>query len=345
MPFDFGMASFSRPAHLPSALAPRQDEKRTYLWRMFPPDTEYFMTPPTGTSYVLITAVHNEESFIERTLRSIGSQKLLPKKWVIVSDRSTDRTDTIVERARSAYPFIELLRVGKGQGRDFAAKVNALRRGYQQLEGLDYGFIGILDGDIEVDPLYYGNILGKFEEDPRLGLAGGFVYDQAPSGKYKSRRHNRVFAVAGGIQLFRRECFEAIGSLQPLKYGGEDWCAEISAKMRGWKVQSFPELTVFHLRPTGTGGNLVGYWFGQGQMDFSLGSLPLFVIVKCLRRLPDRPMVIGGCARLLGFGCAYLRRARRLAPQDVIRYLREEQRQRLWAMLRFEPQEQPHFTK
>ncbi len=42
-------------------------------------------------SYVLMTAAHDEERFIERTIASVLSQTLLPQVWVIVSDNSTDR--------------------------------------------------------------------------------------------------------------------------------------------------------------------------------------------------------------------------------------------------------------
>ena len=48
-------------------------------------------------NYVLITPARNEEAFIEKTIQSVVSQTILPAKWVIVSDGSTDRTDEIVK--------------------------------------------------------------------------------------------------------------------------------------------------------------------------------------------------------------------------------------------------------
>ena len=47
-------------------------------------------------SYVLITPARNEEVNIEKTILSVIAQTILPEKWVIVSDGSTDRTDEIV---------------------------------------------------------------------------------------------------------------------------------------------------------------------------------------------------------------------------------------------------------
>jgi glycosyltransferase involved in cell wall biosynthesis len=49
-------------------------------------------------AYVLITPARNEVAFIELTIRSVVGQTLLPLKWVIVSDGSTDGSDGIVKR-------------------------------------------------------------------------------------------------------------------------------------------------------------------------------------------------------------------------------------------------------
>ena len=49
-------------------------------------------------NYVLITAAKNEAVFIESTIKSVVAQTLLPKKWIIVSDQSTDGTDEIVNK-------------------------------------------------------------------------------------------------------------------------------------------------------------------------------------------------------------------------------------------------------
>ncbi len=48
--------------------------------------------------YVLITPARNEAAFIEQTLQSVVAQTVLPKRWVVVSDGSTDATDEIVRK-------------------------------------------------------------------------------------------------------------------------------------------------------------------------------------------------------------------------------------------------------
>ena len=48
--------------------------------------------------------------FIAKTLDSMVAQTLLPERWVIVDDGSTDHTAEIVESYARRYPWIELIR-------------------------------------------------------------------------------------------------------------------------------------------------------------------------------------------------------------------------------------------
>src|SRR5881409_233383 len=61
-----------------------------------------------GLEYVLITPARNEEQFIEQTIQSVVSQTTPPRKWVIVSDGSTDRTDEIVRKYVDQYSWLTL---------------------------------------------------------------------------------------------------------------------------------------------------------------------------------------------------------------------------------------------
>ena len=108
-------------------------------------------------------------------------------------------------------------------------------------------------------------------------------------------------------------------------------------RQQGWNVQAFPELVVQHYRPAGSAGGLVRGWYRQGQMDYAVGSVPLFEIAKCVRRIPEHPFVVGALTRLAAFGLSYVAQAPRLVSPEFMCYLREEQRQRLRAMIRSRP--------
>ena len=102
----------------------------------------------TLPSYVLITPARNEAQFIELTIKSVVAQTVLPLKWVIVSDGSTDGTDDIVRKYAADHPWIELVRMPERRERHFAGKVHAFNAGYARVRDLVYEVIGSLDGDI-----------------------------------------------------------------------------------------------------------------------------------------------------------------------------------------------------
>jgi glycosyltransferase involved in cell wall biosynthesis len=280
-------------------------------------------------SYVLLTAAFNEEAYIEETIKSVLAQVILPSIWVIVSDGSTDRTDEIVQRYEMKHSFIRLLRRNKDPNRSFASKVFALRTGLQSLTLEANQFIGHLDADISLDPSYFRDLLKKFDEDPTLGIGGGW-YVEKMSGEFRLSPGSSPSSVPGAIAMFRRECYEDIGGLLPIEYGGEDWYAEIMARKCGWRVRSFSELTVRHLRETGTAGGALRYCYHQGFTDFSLGSHPMFELAKVARRIAWRPYVLGALARLLGFVMAHIC-GKRMVPPDFVAFLRKEQMARLWS--------------
>jgi hypothetical protein len=278
--------------------------------------------------YVLVTAAYNEEKYIEQTIRSIVAQTVPPRKWVIVSDGSTDRTDEIVASYCKSHAFLHLVRLVDEHPRDFAAQATAIRAGCKELEGSGYDFIGNLDADLTLEPTYFENLLTKFNEDPALGLAGGFIHEEGRTG-FTNRPTNSTRSVPHALQLFRRTCFETVGGYRSLKYGGPDWVAEVMARRAGWEVRAYPDLPAYHWRPTTSAEGLLRGCWREGRMDYALGSLLLFEIFKCARRLNCRPFLIGSVARLLAFSTLYLRRVPREMPDDFVSYLQDEQRGRL----------------
>src|SRR5450631_3040337 len=232
-----------------------------------------------GRAYVLATAAYNEEDNIEKTIQSMLAQIELPNSWVIVSDGSTDRTDEIVQRYAEQYSFICFLRVSRPPGRSFRTKIMALQAGIKLLADVPFQFIGNLDADISIGPTYFADLITKFEANSKLGIAGGYVHE-GTEGEMHSRSSNRVYSVAHAAQLVRRECYEAIGGYAILEYGGEDWHAEVTARMKGWEIESFPTLKIFHHRSTGNAGGLLRYLFREGRMDYSFGTYFSFEMLK-----------------------------------------------------------------
>src|SRR5260370_33790037 len=95
--------------------------------------------------------------------------------------------------------------------------------------------------------------------------------------------------------------------------------------MLGWRIKAFGDLPVFHHRPTGSGDRRVRNLFREGRMDYSVGSSPLFEIMKIVRRMQFRPYVVGSLIRLSGFVWGYCRHEKRPVSQEFIKFLRKEQ--------------------
>ncbi len=83
----------------------------------------------TDCPYVLITPARNEEAFIEKTIESVIKQTVLPERWVIVNDGSTDATSEKVRPYLVDHPWITLVDLPVRKERHFAAKVNAFNAG------------------------------------------------------------------------------------------------------------------------------------------------------------------------------------------------------------------------
>jgi len=275
--------------------------------------------------YVLITPSRNEARFIESTLRSVVHQTVLPLKWVIVNDGSTDATAEIVEVYAEEHSWIELVNRPVRNERHFAAKVEAFNAGFERVKQLPYEIIGNLDADVSLDTDHFEFLLSKFSQDHRLGVAGTVFTE--PSG-YNSATDSfeGQSYVSGQCQIFRRECFEEIGGYVPSKVGGIDWMAVKTARMIGWNTRSFREKSFLHHRPLGTAEcGVVASNFEYGKKDYILGGHPLWQIFRCTYRMTKRPYVVGGAALLAGYLSAFLSRTERPVSPELMSFHRSEQ--------------------
>ena len=279
--------------------------------------------------FVLITPARNEEAFIEKTLASMLKQTVLPERWVIVDDGSTDNTAAIVASFADGISWIELLRREQRADRNFAGKVYAFKAGLERVQSIDFEIIGNLDADVSFDADYLDFLIRKFAEDPRLGVAGtpfteNSGYDSTRD-SFEGENH-----VPGGCQLFRRRCFEEIGGYVPNRVGGIDWVAVTTARMRGWKTRSFPEKRFHHYRSLGTAErSVLGSLFSYGEKDYYLGGSPVWQIFRVAYRMGKRPVIIGGLALLFGYCWAALRRIKRPVSRELMRFHRREQMRKL----------------
>ena len=277
--------------------------------------------------YALITPARNEEAFIRETIRSVLSQTILPTKWVIVSDASSDRTDGIVKEYLDANPWIELVRMPEIRDRSFAAKVPCFNAGLERLKDLECHVIGNLDADITFPSNYFEFLLTKMLADPQLGVTGTPFIENNASYDF---RFTNIEHVSGACQLFRRECFEEIGGYTPVKGGGVDWIAVTTPPLKGVKTKTFTEHFYHQHRPMGTatGGKLTAM-FRLGKQDYYLGGHPLWQLFRSCYQVVRKPYVVGAIALLAGYVWSGLTRAERPIDPSLVKFHRLEQLSRL----------------
>lgn len=288
-------------------------------------------------SYVLITPARNEEAFIGDTIRSVAKQTRRPLRWVIVSDGSTDRTDEIVKSYATDLDWIELVRMPERRDRQFAAKAIAFNAGYQQLKHLQFDLVGNLDADITFGPDYFDFLLECFSSDSRLGVAGTPFIENVNRPDRHTYAHSsaNLDHVSGACQVFRRECFEAVGGYIPIKGGAIDWIAVTTARMMGWKTHTFCEKVCYHHRTIGTAdSNRLMARYHYGRKAYYVGGHPAWELMRGVAQMRQKPIGIGGLLFMAGYLWAGITRMHRPVSPEVIAFHRKEQLVRLKRVLR-----------
>jgi glycosyltransferase involved in cell wall biosynthesis len=287
---------------------------------------------PEHLQYALVTPARNEADFIQGTIRSVLAQTILPTRWVIVSDGSTDGMDEIVRSHQTDHSWIELLRMPERRERQFAAKAHAFNAGCAHLDGTDYDIIGNLDADITFEADYFEFLLRRFAADADLGVAGTpFVENHDDHTKHTyAHPFAQLEHVSGACQMFRRKCFEEIGGYIPVKGGAIDWIAVTTARMRGWKTRTFTEKVCLHHRKIGTGNNnTLMVRFHYGAKAYYVGGHPLWEALRGLFQMKDKPVIFGGLFFQAGYLWAFFRRKPRVVSPELMAFHREEQMARL----------------
>lgn len=284
-------------------------------------------------SYVLISPARNESKYIEKTLESMVKQTTPPLKWVIVNDGSTDATSSIVQRYLPGNPWIQLIDRPVRKERNFAAKVHAFNVGLEAVQGLEYEVIGNLDADVSFDPDHFEFLMDQFAKDEDLGVAGTVFHEEGYSSEtdsFEGQNH-----VSGQCQIFRRACFEEIGGYKPNKAGGIDWMAVTTARMMGWRTRSFREKSFFHYRSMGTAErSKMASSFSYGEKDYYLGGSPIWEMFRVAYRMTKKPYIVDGLAIGSGYFWAFVTRQKRPVSDDLMRFHRGEQMQKLKSILR-----------
>lgn len=275
--------------------------------------------------YVLISPCRNEAEYMRQTIHSVLAQTLLPARWVIVDDGSTDSTPQVLAEYAAAHPWIVIVtRADRGHRAVGPGVIEAFYAGYDTFDHGEYDYLGKLDLDVRLPPRYFENLIERMRADRRIATCSGKAYIDV-DGELVSERHGDETSL-GMAKFYRIDAFVAIGGfVRQVMWDGID-CHR--CRMQGWIARSWdePELRFVHLRQMGSSqsGILRGRMrHGYGQ--YFMGTGLAYMLVSAGSRANDRPYVLGSMAMIWGWLRSALARRPRYDDAEFRAFLRRYQ--------------------
>ncbi len=279
--------------------------------------------------YLLISPCRDEADYLQITIDTVAAQSVLPAKWLIVDDGSSDDTPNILARAKAKYPFIEVVRRdNRGHRSVGPGVIDAFYHGLSSVNLDEYDYVCKFDTDLEMPPRYFERVMEYFEADPWLGTLSGKLYLRFGEREVMERTGDENSV--GPVKFYRRACFQEIGGfVREVCWDGIDGHM---CRMRGWVASSVddPELRIVHLRQMGS--SHLNLWHGRqrwGRGKHFMGSSPLYMAAVSLYRMAERPYLMSGLGILVGYVKARLEGARQLEDREYRELLRRFERDTL----------------
>jgi hypothetical protein len=187
-----------------------------------------------------------------------------------------------------------------------------------------------LDGDVELPPQYFRELLGAFERDPGLGLTGGVLVEHVDGRPVPIRI--APGHVHGALKCYTAECLRAIGGVP--EFLGWDTLDEVAARMRGYRAHHLPELVATHHRPIGSADGTLRGHARHGRCAYLAHFPAYWVLARSARVACRRPRGLSGLWFVGGYLAAALRRLPRVEDPELRRFVRRELRGRAKAEVR-----------
>src|SRR4051812_17334116 len=114
--------------------------------------------------YLLVSPCRDEAKFMRRTLDSVTQQTVLPDRWIIVDDGSTDDTPKILAEYAARFSFIQVVtRSNRGTRSVGPGVIDAFYAGLASVDLDEFDYLCKLDLDLVLPPGYFEGLIEKME--------------------------------------------------------------------------------------------------------------------------------------------------------------------------------------
>jgi len=267
--------------------------------------------------YTVVTPVKNEAKFIRFILDSMIGQSILPEKWIVVDDGSTDNTLEILKEYSKKYNWISIIENQTHQEERAGGSkvVRAFYKGFDSIKEHNYDFIVKLDGDLKLPINYFEKVIQTFKANPKVGICGGYILNKI--GNDLIKEIDVDYHVRGAFKSVRKECFIEIGGFQEIwNWDGLDL---MEAMRKGWETKVF-DLPVIHFRPTGSAYNPFKFHFKDGKYAYKLRSSILLHILRSLGRLNKKPYLLCSIIYFFGYFYAFFKQEKLIIDKELGRF-------------------------
>lgn len=277
--------------------------------------------------YSVIIPAHNEELYLEGLLQSLCSQTIPAEEIVLINDNSTDKTEELMKQYASSYKNINYLSIrSSNQHLPGAKVVRAFNYGLENLKQ-NYDVLVKLDSDLVLPKDYFEKLLPVFK-NPKVGIAGGFCYEQDAKGHWSLNHPMEHDHVRGAFKAYSKECFKAIQGLSPAM--GWDTLDELLARYNGFSTKTLRELKVKHLRPLGAEYSSQAKQF-QGAAFYSMRYGFVLSILASLKHAIHKKSFRSFFHLILGFLKARKNQIPFLVNPDQGKFIRNYRWNKIWS--------------
>ncbi len=189
-----------------------------------------------GPLLTVVAAARNEEAHLEESLKSQLNQSYKSIEWILVNDRSTDRTGKIMDAIQESDPRVRTIHI-KSLPDGWLGKNHALYKGYQESSG---ELILFTDADVLFKKDAFGKAIKYFNQHsldhltaaPHLNgknfwlkafiafFLFGFSYYKRPWLANSPR--SRTGMGIGAFNLVSKQSYERLGTHEAIKMRPDD---------------------------------------------------------------------------------------------------------------------------